>query len=67
MLEPIHALNKDLAAPLIGKEVLCANHKEGLGYYATLIGFCPKTGKFVVKLPHFKNNRRCMWIVELPD
>lgn len=62
--KPIHAINKDQATHLIGKCVLCAQHKEGLGYYGTLVGFCQKTGKFIVKRDCDKNNTLWMWIVE---
>lgn len=62
--QPIHAFNQDIARHLIGKAVLCAQHKEGLGYYGTLIGFCSKTGKFIVKRLYDKNESRWMWIIE---
>lgn len=37
--EPIEALFADDAKHLIGKAVLCAQRKEGLGYWATLVRF----------------------------
>ena len=62
--EPIHAAEKDKALPLIGKPILFAAHKEGLGTYGTLVGW-DRRGFFVVTPDHnpevwFK----CAWIVE---
>lgn len=61
--QPIHAINKKQAKTLVGKNILCAQHKEGLGYYGTLIGFCPATGKFIVQRLGSRKTSRWMWIV----
>jgi hypothetical protein len=62
--EPVHAIEKDRAMPLIGKSVLFANEKEGLGTYGTLLGWS-KRGYFIVEPDHAKGKHsRCQWIIE---
>ncbi len=64
MSEPIHAVEKDKVVRLIGKPVLYASDKEGLGTYGTLIGW-NKRGYFIVEPDHMKNRYvHCSWIVE---
>ncbi len=46
--QPIHCVEKDKIIPN-NQKVLFANHIEGLGYYGRLIGFCSKSGKFLIK------------------
>ena len=48
MKTPIHCVEKDKITPN-NQKVLFANDIEGLGYYGNLVGYCPKTGKFLVK------------------
>lgn len=62
--QPIHCIEKDRAEELIGKEILWAQDKEGLGYYGTLMGFDEKTGQFRVKAPIGNHTYKCSWIVE---
>jgi hypothetical protein len=67
--EPIEALFADDAKHLIGKSVLCANDKEGLGYYATLIRIESGNKPFVCILNNHLNEEkqlesRWRWIVE---
>ena len=64
---PLHAVEKDKASRLIGKRVLYANDREGLGYYGVLIGFSETNGKFLVRtdVPGFAGRTiECNWIVE---
>ena len=65
-LEPIHALERHKAKYLVGKSILYANDKEGLGCYGTLEGFSDKTGKFIVKSDHCSSLLECVWIVRNP-
>lgn len=62
--EPIQGVEKDRAIDLIGKPVLFASCKEGLGSYGTLIGW-NASGRFVVE-PDYAPGRfvLCSWIVE---
>ena len=62
--KPIHCLQKRGAKKLIGKQILYANEKLGLGFYGILEGFSAKTEKFIVQPDHFDNRIECNWIVE---
>ncbi len=64
--EPIHAIERDRAVSLIGKPILFAQTKEGLGTYGTLIGWS-KRGYFLVEPDYAEDKHiRCEWIVEYP-
>lgn len=67
--EPIEALFADDAKHLIGKAVLCAQRKEGLGYWATLVRIENTNKPFVCILNNHLNEEkqlesRWRWIVE---
>ena len=62
--EPIHCVEVDKAKKLIGKRILCAQHKECLGFYGELIGINPDNGKFWVLRDCDKRATQCQWIVE---
>ena len=63
--EPIHCIEKDKANTLMNKNVLFADHKEGLGYYGVLSGFSEKTGKFLVEADFNNKKYIAEWIVEV--
>lgn len=61
--DPIHAIEKDKALPLIGSPVLFASEKEGLGTYGTLIGWDDRGFFKVVPDYDKKVIVKCSWIV----
>lgn len=66
--EPIYALFAKDATHLLGKKVLCAQEKEGLGYWATLVRIEESGTPFVCVLNNPQNAKKAeskwRWVVE---
>lgn len=56
--EPIEALFANDAESLIGHRVLCAQDREGLGYYATLVRIDGGNRPFVCILENHLNEKK---------
>lgn len=58
-----HPIEFEDTVPLMGKECLCANSEEGLGYWATFIGIDRDSEfPYVCKVYHDKRIRSFKWI-----
>lgn len=58
-----HPIEKDEARHLVGQNIICANTKEGLGYWATLEGIDDNSEfPYICKLDYNKKIKNFKWI-----